>query len=67
MKKFETFKPLMLLMLSLLSPWVLAHPGHGGDAGPVHDMEHTLWMLFAIAVIVTAVLAIVSKKWNLWK
>ncbi|MBU3068965.1 hypothetical protein KOI40_03985 [Aestuariicella sp. G3-2] len=56
-----------LFILSFLSPWVLAHPGHGGDAGAVHDMEHTLWVLLGVSAVVIAALLVAHKKWGLWK
>lgn len=60
-------KVLGLFVLSVLSPLVLAHPGHGGDSGAVHDMEHTMWVFFGISAVVIAALVVAHKKWGLWK
>ncbi|GAB3105460.1 hypothetical protein G8770_13545 [Aestuariicella hydrocarbonica] len=47
--------------LSLVSPLVLAHSGHGGDVGVQHDMEHSLWLLLAVSAVVVAGGYVINK------
>ncbi|WP_439135443.1 hypothetical protein [Pseudomaricurvus sp.] len=67
MCNYRMEKAIAILLLGVLSPLALAHPGHSGDVGAAHDMEHMLWTLLAIAVVAVAGLVFAHKKWNLWK
>ncbi|NIB42838.1 hypothetical protein HBA55_24745 [Pseudomaricurvus alkylphenolicus] len=49
-------------LLLAVSSTVLAHGGHGGDAGIGHDLEHMLWSLAAVGVVVAAGVAMMRKK-----
>lgn len=44
-----------LLLLALVLPdLALGHPGHGEPGTAAHDMQHVLWLGFAVAVGIVA-------------
>ncbi len=44
--KVQTWRRLGAFIVTLPAT-ALAHPGHGGDSGWLHDWEHASWLLAA--------------------
>lgn len=50
----KTLSLLIVTLLSLFSFAAMAHTGHGEASVFAHNLEHTLWLVSAVVVIVTA-------------
>ena len=56
-------KILPVLMTVFASPLLFAHPGHGGDVGPVHEMQHGLWWVAGFVFIMAMIALMKNKGW----
>ncbi len=52
----KSFKRILMTTVAMgMSHVVLAHEGHGGGSGFMHDAEHAMWTLSGLAIVALVV------------
>jgi hypothetical protein len=54
-------KVLVLFIVSIFSTAAFAHTGHGATSALAHDIEHMLWMVSGLALLLSIIIVAYKK------